>query len=397
MDLDTFFVSVERLIDSKLKDRPIIIGGISDRGVVASCSYEARIRGVHAGMPMHFAKRLCPESVVIRGNSHAYLQHSELISSIIKEQVPIFEKTSIDEFYCDLTGMDHFVGCFKFATELRQKIIHESGLPISFGLSINKTVSKVATGEAKPNNQLWIEKGTERSFLAPLSVRKIPMVGEKTYQTLKHLGLKSIQDVQQVDQDLLISTLGDNGKTLWKKANGLDNSPVIAYQERKSISTERTFEKDTFDVAMLNGLLVAMTENLALQLRRGHKLTSCVTLKIRYADFQTYTMQERIPYSSSDHLLLPVIQELFAKLYDRRMMVRLIGVRCSHLVSGGQQVDLFDDSDSRVLLYNAMDSIRNKYGDRAVVSAAGMDAKTIGRKETPFNVAPPTLLANRRV
>jgi DNA polymerase-4 len=310
--------------------------------------------------------------------------------------VPVFEKTSIDEFYCDLTGMDRFFGCLHFASELRQKVIRETGLPISFGLSANKTVSKVATGEAKPNNQMMIQRGNERHFLAPLSIRKIPMVGEKTYQTLRNLGIKEIRTLQEMPVELLRRTLGENGEMIWKKANGIDDSAVIPFHERKSISTERTFDKDTIDVVKLRGLLIAMTENLAYQLRKGDKLTSCVTMKLRYSDFQTQTMQCRIPFTSADHLLVPKVLELFEKLYQRRVLIRLVGVKFSHLVSGGYQINLFDDTEERIGLYQAMDSIRHRFGDRAIIKAAGIQAHSIGRGDNPFDGGPPVLLANRR-
>ena len=396
MDLDTFFVSVERLLDSRLNNRPVLIGGTSDRGVVASCSYEARKFGVHSAMPMHMARKLCPEAVVIKGNSYNYLKYSDLVSEMVREAVPLFEKTSIDEFYCDLTGLDRFFGCYQFAGELRQKIGKEIGLPISFGLSTSKTVSKVATGEAKPNNQIRIETGTEKPFLAPLSIRKIPMVGEKTHQLLVNLGIRKIQTLQEMPLDVMSKALGENGTSIWKKANAIDPSPVVPFQERKSISTERTFDQDTIDIHKLRGLLIAMTENLAFQLRKGEKLTSCVTVKLRYSDFQTETMQCRIPYTSADHILIPKILELFEKLYSRRVLIRLIGVRFSHLVSGGYQINLFDDNEEQISLYTAMDDMRKKFGDRAVMKAAGIEARSIGRGENPFDGGPPVLLANRR-
>lgn len=394
MDLDTFFVSCERLIDSNLNNRPVLIGGTSDRGVVAACSYEARKFGVHSAMPMRMAKQLCPEAVIIRGNSGIYSKYSKLVTEIIKESVPVYEKTSIDEFYLDLSGMDRFFGTQKFASELRAKIIRESGLPISFGLSLNKTVSKIATGEAKPNNELNIHNGQEKSFLAPLSVKKIPMIGTKTYRTLCDLGVKKIQSIQEMPVELMESVFGKNGIIMWKKANGIDNSPVIPYQERKSISTERTFDKDTIDIKKLEGLMTAMAENLAFQLRQGDRLTSCITVKIRYSDFQTYTLQKHIPYSAADHAIIPVVLELFKKLYKRRVLVRLIGVRFSHLVQGAHQINLFEDT-SILNLYQAMDKIRNKYGDRAVVRASGMGARSIGGWKR-FKGDPPPLLANRR-
>ena len=395
MDLDTFFVSCERLIDSRLEGKPVLIGGTSDRGVVASCSYEARKYGVHAAMPMRMAKQLCPEAIVLRGNSGIYTKYSKLVTDVINESVPLYEKSSIDEFYIDLTGMDKFFGCHQLASELRAKIIRETGLPISFGLSANKTVSKIATGEAKPNNELKINRGTEKPFLAPLSVRKIPMVGEKTYNSLCDLGIRRIQTVQEMPIEMMARVFGKHGTSIWRKANGIDNTPVIKYHERKSISTERTFEKDTTDIVKLKSIIVAMAENLIFQLRRGDKLTACITFKIRYSDFQTYTKQKRIPYSSSDHAILPIVMELYESLYQRRLLVRLIGVKFSHLVSGGHQINLFEDNDKILNLYQAMDKMRERYGDRAVIRASGIGAKSIARWN-PFNGEPPPLLANRR-
>ena len=211
MDLDTFFVSCERLIDSKLNGKPVLIGGTSDRGVVASCSYEARRFGIHSAMPMRMAKQLCPEAIVLRGNTGIYSKYSDMVTEIIKEDVPLYEKSSIDEFYIDLSGMDKFFGCHQLASELRSRIIKETGLPISFGLSINKTVSKIATGEAKPNNQIRIDSGLEKPFLAPLSVRKIPMVGEVTYKSLCDLGIKRIKTVQEMPFEMMSKVLGKNG------------------------------------------------------------------------------------------------------------------------------------------------------------------------------------------
>jgi DNA polymerase-4 len=281
------------------------------------------------------------------------------------------------------------------ASELRAKIMTETGLPISFGLSANKTVSKIATGEAKPNNELKIETGAEKPFLAPLSVRKIPMVGAKTYTTLCDLGIKRIKTVQEMPIEMMTKVFGKSGGSIWKKANGIDNTPVIKYHERKSISTERTFDKDTTDIVKLKSIIVAMAENLIYQLRRGDKLTACVTFKIRYSDFQTYTKQKRIPYSSSDHTILPIVMDLYKNLYQRRLLVRLIGVKFSHLVSGGHQISLFEDNDKIMSLYQAMDKMRERYGDRKVIRAAGMDAKSISRWN-PFNGEPPPLLPNRR-
>ncbi|MGA0042136.1 MAG: DNA polymerase IV [Flavobacteriaceae bacterium] len=395
MDLDTFFVSCERLLDHRLIGKPVLIGGTSDRGVVASCSYEARRFGIHSAMPMRMAKNLCPEAIVLRGNTGIYTKFSNQVTEVIKDTVPLYEKSSVDEFYIDLSGMDRFFGCRQLASELRQKIIKETGLPISFGLSANKTVSKIATGEAKPNNEIQILKGNEKPFLAPLSVKKIPMVGQVTYKALCDLGVKHIQTLQEMPVELLQNVFGKHGRDIWKKAQGIDHSPVIPYQERKSISTERTFEKDTTDHVKLKSILTAMAENLAYQLRRGNKLTACVTVKIRYSDFQTYTQQRQIPYSAMDHNLIPIVMDLYKNLYQKRLLVRLVGIRFSNLVEGGQQMHLFENDEKIANLSIAMDKMRQRYGDRAVLRAVGMDAKTIGRWN-PFTGEPPPLLANRK-
>ncbi len=384
MDLDTFFVSCERLMDRRLNNIPVLIGGTSDRGVVASCSYETRQFGVHSGMPMKMARVLCPEAVIIRGNSMVYTKFSDMVTDIIREQSPLFEKSSIDEFYIDVSGMDRFYGCYQWSKELREKIIHETHLPISLGLSVNKTVSKVGTGEAKPNNLKNIPDGFEKSFLAPLSVKKIPMVGEQTYRLLRSMGVEKVKTVQEMPMELMERVLGKNGNILWKKAQGIDNSPVIPWQERKSISMERTFEQDSTDVLQMKSILISMAENLAHQLRSENKLTACVTIKIRYSDFQTYSKQKRIDYTSLDRTLIETTLDLFESLYQRRVLIRLIGVRFSHLIGGSYQMRLFEDSEKLVKLYQSMDKIKNRFGKKAVQRAVTLGFN-IGSNFNPFN------------
>tara|TARA_R110000751_G_scaffold110711_2_gene208411 strand:- start:1387 stop:2607 length:1221 start_codon:yes stop_codon:yes gene_type:complete len=397
LDLDTFFVSCERLINSKLIGKPVIVGGTGDRGVVSAASYESRKFGVHSGMPIKMAKQLCPQAFYIRGNAGIYTKYSKQVTDILQEQVPILEKASVDEFYADLTGMDRFFGCYKFAKELRYKVIKESGLPISFGLSINKTVSKVATNEAKPDSQLKVDAGFEKIFLQPLSIKKIPMVGEKTFRTFCNLGVKNIGLVQQMPVEIMISVFGKNGRIIWERANGIDRTPIIQYHERKSISSERTYGRDTTDITKLKTTIHAMAENLAFQLRSGNKLTSCITVKVRYSDFQTYSKQLKIPYTAADHNLIPQVLELFDKLYSRRLLIRLVGVRFSGLTEGHYQIDLFENTHRTVNLYKAMDAIRIKYGDRSIMRAAtmGEGSRTIGGQGNPFNGQPPIVLAHR--
>jgi DNA polymerase IV len=382
MDLDSFFVSVSRLINPKLVGLPVIVGG-GDRGVVAACSYETRVFGVHSAMPIRQAKRLCPDAVIIRGDYDEYSKRSDEVTQIIRESVPVYERSSIDEFYMDLTGMDRFFGCYKYATELRQRIMKETGLPISFGMSKNKTVSKIATDEVKPNNQMEVPFGTEKTFLAPLSVKKIPMIGEKTYLLLRNMGIEKVQTLQDMPCELLQRVLGDNGLVIWKKANGIDNNPVEPYSEQKSMSTEETFDQDTIDVERMRNILVAMTEKLCFRLRSENRLTSCITVKVRYSNFDTHTMQCRIPYTCNDHALISRVKELFEKLYNRRLLIRLIGVKMSHLVGGGHQVNMFEDSEAMLELYYRMDKMRLLYGEDKIHRAAAMGFSL--RSFNPFN------------
>jgi DNA polymerase-4 len=382
MDLDTFFVSVERLQNSSLVGKPVIIGGGSDRGVVSGCSYEARRYGVHSAMPMKLAHALCSEAVIIRGDMDNYSRYSRMVTEIIAESAPVYEKASIDEHYLDISGMDRFFGCMQWSSELRKRIIRETGLPISFGLSVNKTVSKIATGEAKPDRGIEVPVTMVPGFLSPLSIRKIPMIGNKTYHLLRSMGISTIGTLGLIPREMMEGLLGKNGIVIWEKANGIDSTPVMQYSERKSIGTERTFDKDTMDINGLKDLLVSMVEKLTFQLRKEEKLTSCITVKIRYSNFDTHTLQKRMGYTSFDHVLIPAAKELFERLYTRRMLIRLIGVRFSGLIRGVQQLDLFEDTSEMVRLYLAMDALRKRFGSSSVRRASGIQLYELEERET---------------
>ena len=370
MDLDTFFVSCERLKNSDLVGKPLIIGG-GDRGVVASCSYETRYFGVRSAMPIKMALRLCPEAKVIRGDMEMYSNMSHTVTEIIQEKVPVLEKASIDEFYLDLSGMDKFFGCYQWTTEIAEAVRKNTGLPISFALSTNKTVSKIGTGESKPIGKLEIPEQKIRAFLNPLSVKKIPMVGNVTFQLLSRLGVRNIQTLSEMPVDVLHRLIGKNGQELWKKANGIDETPVVPYSERKSISKENTFSQDTIDINGIKSILSGMVEQLCFQLRQEKWLTSTVVVKIRYSNFDTETKQYRIPYTSSDHTLLKYALELFEKVYHRRMRIRLIGVKFTGLVHGCHQMNLFEDTEELISLYQTMDKIKTRFGSDSVGRASG--------------------------
>jgi DNA polymerase-4 len=382
IDLDSFFVSVERKFNPDLIGKPVLIGGSAERGVVASCSYEARKYGIYSAMPMKQAMRLCPHAIVIRGSHGKYSEASQEVTKIIQDSVPLYQKTSIDEFYIDMTGMDRYYDCYQIASDLRQRVIRETGLPISFGMASGKTVAKMATNAAKPNGQLYIPHGKEREFMAPLSIRKIPMLGEKTCQKLYQFGIEKIGDLQKTDVRFLETVFGKHGRYIWEKANGIDQGEIVPHSDRKSISTENTFHTDIADKKTLETVLVSMTEELSAKLRKENKLASCLSIKIRYANFETHTQQEKIPLTAAEHILIPGIKNLLNKAWNQNRPIRLIGVRLSQLCTGSYQINLFEDNEERIRLYQAMDKINFKFGDKTVCRAAGMAIGT--RNFNPF-------------
>lgn len=371
MDLDTFFVSVEFLRNSKLRGKPVLIGGMSDRGVVASCSYEARKFGIHSGMPMRSALRLCSHAIVIKSDFEAYSKYSKLVTEIIKDKAPLFEKASIDEFYIDLTGMDKFFGCRKFSDDLKKSVLTETGLCISYGLASNKLISKVATNEVKPNGQLEIPFGNEKSFLAPLSIMKIPGIGKETGFKLLKMGVETVKTLSDIPVKMMYNLMGKNGIELHRRANGIDESQVVPFREQQSVSTEETFDSDTIDISFIKKELIRMTEKIAFELRSKNKLTGCVSVKIRYSDFQTEQKQTCIEYTAADQLLIQKVKELFDKLYTRRQLIRLVGVRFTDLIGGTYQINLFSDTQEMIKLYQAIDSVKKEYGERYLISAGG--------------------------
>lgn len=368
-DLDSFFVSVEMLHDPSLRGKAVIVGGSKDRGVVTTCSYEARKFGVHSAMPMKTAMKLCPHAILVRGTRGEYSRYSRWVTDIISAKAPLFEKASIDEFFIDLTGMDKFFDPYQWTIDLRAEIIEKTQLPISFGLATNKMVAKIATDEAKPNGYLFVQPGMEKEFLAPLPVNKFSGVGEHMFQLLKAMGIHTIRDLGETAVALLEKKLGKYGADLWQKSQGLHFGEVHAYHEAKSISNEHTFEENKTDVEFLLGELVKMTERVAYELRQDQKLTGCIAVKIRYPDFETTSRQTTIDYTLRDDELIPVAIGLFHKLYRKGMPVRLLGVRLSELTNHAVQGSLFDDAGKKNNLYKAIDDVKNKYGKGSLARA----------------------------
>ena len=368
-DLDSFFVSVEVLKDPSLKGKAVMVGGHSERGVVAACSYEARKFGIHSAMPMKKAMQLCPHAIVVKGSYSDYGKYSKLVTEIIAAKAPLFEKASVDEFYLDLTGMDKYFDPYQWTIDLRKEITDKTGLPISFALASNKMVAKIATDEAKPNGYIQVAQGFEKEFLAPLKVNKIPGVGGHTYQTLLSMGIKTIKDVSEFGIKELERALGKYGVELWHKSHGKHSGIVTPYHEAKSISTENTFEENKTEISFLLSELVRMTEKIAFELRQDGKLAGCLAVKIRYGNFSTFSKQVAIDYTFRDDLLIPIAKDLFKKLYKQGTPVRLLGVRLSELTNYAVQANLFDDSARKNDLYKAIDEVKNKFGKYALKKA----------------------------
>ncbi len=369
LDLDTFFVSVERLRNTDFCGKPLIIGGVShhesgyqNRGIVTACSYEARRFGVHAAMPIKLARKLCPEAIFLQGDFDTYQKYSKLVTEVIADQAPVFEKASMNEFYLDLTGMDRYFGCQQWSGELRQKVCKETGLMASYGLSVNKLIAKMGTTESRPNGALCIAAGTEKAFIAPLAVRKIPQVGKVTEQKLRQMGVQTIRVLRDIPPRLLEREFGKNGISLWKKANAMDDRPVVPYRERTTISSEKTFQTDTIDVNLLRSELLKILQELTFELRKNKKLAAAVNVKIRYADFNTFSRQKKITHTADDQILKPVVLDLFEQLYGRRQRIRMIGIQFSQLVHGHPQMNLFDAPAKSLRLLGAMDGIRKRFG-----------------------------------
>jgi DNA polymerase-4 len=374
-DLDSFFVSVEIINNPSLKGKPVLVGGY-ERGVVAACSYEARKFGIHSAMPMKRAMQLCPHAIITNSSRSEYSKYSRWVTDIIASKVPLFEKASIDEFYIDMTGMEKFFGVSRYTRELRQQIMKETGLPISCGLSSARFISKMATNEAKPNGFLEIPRGKEKEFLWPLPISRINGVGKQTEQQLKDLGLYTIEDIAKTPVEVLERYIGKWGESLWQKSQGIGSVEIDTNWEQKSMSHENTFDKDYTDTEFLHSELVRLTEKTAYALREDEMLTGCVTVKIRYSDFETTSRQETIDYTSLDDQLIAKVKDLFSKSVQKGRPVRLLGVRFSQLIPFTMQMSLFENNAEKLNLYKAVDDIKNQFGSKSVGKASSIRRDT---------------------
>lgn len=378
-DLDSFFVSVEIINKPSLKGKPVLVGGY-ERGVVAACSYEARKFGIHSAMPMKKAMQLCPHAIVTSASSGQYSKYSRWVTEIISSKAPLFEKASIDEFYIDLSGMDKFFGASQYAKELRQLIMKETGLPISCGLSSARFISKMATNEAKPNGFLEIPHGKEKEFLWPLGIEKINGVGKHTEEKLKSFGIYKIEDIAKTPIEHMEKYAGKWGEALWHKAHGIGSTEITTDWEQKSMSHENTFDTDYTDIDFLHKELVRLTEKTCYGLREDEKMTGCVTVKIRYSDFETTSRQETVDYTALDDVLIEKVKDLFNKSYQKGRPVRLLGVRFSQMILITMQMSLFENNAEKLQLYKAVDEIKERFGTKLVSKAVIVKNKS-GKEE----------------
>ena len=365
LDLDAFFVSVEEIMNPVLKNRPVIVGADpNSRGVVSACSYEARKYGIHSGMPIREAYRLCPTAFFLRGSFQEYIRYSRLIYKYLSKISPIIEQASVDEFYLDLTGCELIYGnMFDFASKIQSEIKSEFNLNCSIGIAKNKTVAKIASDFNKPLGITFIPEGMEKSFLERLPVEVVPGVGKKGLLEFNKRGIFLISDVLKLDRDYLSLLFGKVGIDLWDKFNGRGVEFLSPERVRKSISQEKTFKQDVIDIEELNNILFTFAEQLSYHLRAENLMYSTITLKLRYTDFITNTRSQTISFSDDSKVIFEVATELLEKCYTRRVGIRLIGINLSNFSKYFFQESLFSEEKTKQEIINGtIDSLRKKYG-----------------------------------
>ncbi len=382
IDLDAFFVSVEQVLNPELKGKPVVVGGRPDRrGVVASASYEARAFGLHAGMPLITARRLCPRAIFIEGSFTKYRDASQKFMAILADFSPYLEPVSLDEAFLDVTGFESIHGSIQqMAVAIKQRIKDVLGLPASIGIASGKVVAKIAAELSKPDGLLEVAAGEERSFLAPLPAARLPGIGKKTERILNGLGIHTIGELSFMPLSALKSHFGVSGELLYRHSSGIDDSKVEPSGAAKSISRETTFGQDTRDRSLLKATLGYLGERVGAELRQKGRQAGCVTLKLRYADFLTITRRHTlIKATDADQTIFNTGLKLLTKaLSQERQLVRLIGIGVSNLTEPGRQLDMLDSSGQRLEQLNkAIDRIRKKYGFSAIQSGRTLPLKDI--------------------
>ncbi len=366
LDLDSFFVSVERILDPSLKGKPVIVGANPEygRGVVAACSYEAREYGLHSAMPIKQAYRLCPNGIYLHGHHQEYSRFSKAVKKILEQYAPQLEQASIDEFYMDFTGTRRLYGSmFAFAKKIQYEVENMLSLPCSIGIGSNKTIAKICSDYAKPKGVTYVLPGMEKDFLSPLPVETIPGIGKVTKQKLNEKGFYLIGDITKVNEDYLAAAFGKYGLDIWRKAHGKGKEYLNSPSKQKSISKERTFGADVLDVGKMEDTLFKLTGEVCQILRDRNWQAATVSLKLRYSDFVTITRDKTIKPTDDDKIIFDTVNNLFRKSYTRRVSIRLIGIRLTKFSEFAEQEILFEDKETiRKKMFRAITNIRNKYG-----------------------------------
>ena len=382
IDLDAFFVSVEQALNPELKGKPVVVGGKPDRrGVVASASYEARAFGLHAGMPLITARRLCPQAIFIEGSFTRYREASQRFMAILADFSPYLEPVSLDEAYLDVTGFESIHGSIhQMALAIKQRIKEELGLSASVGIASGKVVAKIAAELSKPDGLLEVAAGEERSFLAPLPIAKLPGIGKKAEGILNGLGINTIGQLANMPLSALKGYFGVFAELLHRHANGIDDRQIEPPAAAKSISRETTFAQDTRDRSLLKATLGYLSERVGAELRQKGRQAGCVTLKLRYAGFSTITRRHTlIKATDADQTIFDTgLKLLTTALSLEKQLVRLIGIGVSNLTEAGRQLDMLDSSAQRLERLNeAIDRIRKKYGFTAIQTGRTLLLKDI--------------------
>jgi DNA polymerase IV len=379
VDMDAFFAAVEQRDCAEYRGKPLIVGADpkdgKGRGIVATCSYEARKFGVHSAQPISEAWRRCPQGIYVRGDMGKYVRVSERLMLLLLEFTDMVEQVSIDEAFLDVTGSRRLLGSgADIARRIKARIVEDQRLTASVGVAANKFVAKVASDLQKPDGLVVVEPGREREFLEPLPIRRLWGVGPKTEQALHRLGIQLIGDITRTVRADLIRRLGQSGEHLWQLAHGIDDRAVSPEEGFKSIGHETTFERDTDDRQKLHDTLLGLTEMVTQRLRAHHARGRTVTVKLREADFSTTTRRLSLPKpADTTEKIFPAAWKLMQPLIRAGKRVRLIGVYASNLSTPDEagQLALFDQAPERDhKLAEALDSITRRYGNRAITRAA---------------------------
>ncbi|MDT3697472.1 MAG: DNA polymerase IV [Ignavibacterium sp.] len=390
LDLDAFFVSVERILDPKLNGKPVIVGGDPKygRGVVAACSYEARAFGLHSAMPIRTAYKLCPHGVYLHGHGDEYTRFSQVVKNILEQYAPLIEQASIDEFYLDMSGTQKMYGSmFGFATRLQKEIWDKIGLPISIGIGSNKTIAKIGSDCMKPKGITYIIPGMEREFLAPMPVETIPGVGKVMKQSLNNRGIFQIADITKLPSDYFGTAFGKYGIELWRKANGEGIEYLTIQRKRKSISRETTFNNDVTNEEELGSTLFYLTGKVAQSLRKRGWEASTIDIKLRYTDFQTLTRSKTIKPTDDDKIIFETAWDLMKKARTRRVGVRLIGVGVTNFSPLNEQEYLFEDYEiKRKQMLRAVTKVRDKFGYESLLFGRTQEDKKLKGMENYFQI-----------